>query len=257
MLRGRFRLMVTSRTFGLAASWIQQHRYAGMANEVLARARFTQERLASMTASGVRQVVILGAGFDGTAWLPGLPTDMIIYEVDRPETQTLKRARLAQAGLVEPERLVFISADLLEDELRPKLSLAGFDTRRAALVIALGLLMYLPRPSVEALLGEIGATFAPGSERLYTFFSRYMLDRRQSPAGVRRGARRLARKGEPFLFAADPVEMSAMARRAGLRQVENLDGVKLTSRYFAARGDRRTIEAGVNLARAVTDPSLS
>lgn len=251
MLRGRFRLIARCGPLARAAQWYQQHFHAGVGNELLARARFAQEHLMRLTAKGVRQIVIVGAGFDGTAWLPGLPDDLLVYEIDHPMTQRLKRTRLAEAKIQEPPRLVFVPTDLSRDALTDALRSTSFEPRRPALVTVLGLLMYLPLRSVERLFVQAGEGLAAESEVLYDHFSRYMLDSQQSPAGVRRSARRLARKGEPFLFAAEPGEMAALVLRAGLTQVESLDGADLTTRYFSTRGDRRTIERGVNLARAV------
>ena len=51
--------------------------------------------LAALPASGIQldQLVILGAGFDSRAWrLPHLETT-IVFEVDHPDTQTVKRER--------------------------------------------------------------------------------------------------------------------------------------------------------------------
>src|SRR5882672_4895598 len=75
------------------------------------RSRFAEDELAAAVGRGVRQYVVLGAGFDTFAYRnPFL--ELRVFEVDHPDTQAVKRQRLADAGIALPETLSFLSADL-------------------------------------------------------------------------------------------------------------------------------------------------
>ena len=65
---------------------------------LVARSRFAEDQLATAVKAGVRQFVILGAGFD-TFGLRNPHPGLSVYEVDHPATQTLKRKLIDSSGL--------------------------------------------------------------------------------------------------------------------------------------------------------------
>jgi methyltransferase (TIGR00027 family) len=65
-----------------------------------ARSRIAEDALSRAVERGVRQIVILGAGFDTFALRnPHGARQIRIYEVDHPATQAWKRQRLAEAQI--------------------------------------------------------------------------------------------------------------------------------------------------------------
>jgi methyltransferase (TIGR00027 family) len=69
------------------------------------RSRFAEDCLLDAFANGVRQFVILGAGFDTFAYRqPEWAKGLTIFEVDHPATQAVKhdsgRARMARGWLL-------------------------------------------------------------------------------------------------------------------------------------------------------------
>jgi hypothetical protein len=69
--------------------------YAG----VILRTRYTEDALRVAVAGGVRQYVIIGAGFDSFALRrPAFARELTIFEIDQPATQEFKRLRLAECG---------------------------------------------------------------------------------------------------------------------------------------------------------------
>jgi methyltransferase (TIGR00027 family) len=61
------------------------------------RSRMAEDEVGAATRRGIRQYVILGAGFDTFAYRNPYPA-LQVFEVDHPATQELKRQRLADAG---------------------------------------------------------------------------------------------------------------------------------------------------------------
>jgi methyltransferase (TIGR00027 family) len=251
LIRGRARLLMHTAPLLRLLMWINARLYHGMVYEVLARARYAQEQLERLAATGCRQVCILGAGFDGTAWRQDLPADLRVFEVDHPATQELKRRLLVESGVPIPGRVAFVPFELGREGLVEALEAAGCAPVRPTFATLLGVLPYMKRREVEATCRDLSRAFRSGSEVVYTYLSRSVLDPKRRSPSARRVARRLERMGEPLVFAEDPEEMAALVRGAGWTQVESLDGGQMTARYFAARGDRRVVAEGVNLARAV------
>src|SRR5690349_2502564 len=67
---------------------------------VVLRSRFAEDRLRLAVERGVRQYIVLGAGYDTfIVRQPPWAHDLRIMEVDLPATQAEKRERLAAAGL--------------------------------------------------------------------------------------------------------------------------------------------------------------
>ncbi|MGA7448329.1 MAG: class I SAM-dependent methyltransferase [Terriglobales bacterium] len=81
----------------------------GLRSHVILRSRYAEERMAQAAERGVRQCVILGAGFDTFAYRqPEWSRALRIYEVDHRATQEEKRQRLQSAGIAIPSNLEFV-----------------------------------------------------------------------------------------------------------------------------------------------------
>ena len=126
-----------------------------------ARTTFFDAQTQASIAGGVRQVVILAAGYDGRALRFAHP-DVRFFEVDLPGTQADKRCRLEDAR-ADVTNVAFVPADLTTDDLPPLLAAAGFIAGAPALFTCEGLLTYLTRAHVEQLLRSVHAAAAPSS----------------------------------------------------------------------------------------------
>ena len=79
---------------------------------IVARARFVEDLVAEQIERGVDQYVILGAGLDTFVQRrPGVRVR--VFEIDRPEPQAWKRARLAELGLPAPD---FVPVDFEKNQ---------------------------------------------------------------------------------------------------------------------------------------------
>lgn len=198
--------------------------------EVLARARFVEDRLRAMTAQGLTQLLVLGAGFDTTAQrMAG--SGLRIYEVDHPATQSEKQAIIARNPGIHHDA-VFVPVDFARDDLVTSLRAAGFDPKRRALVSWLGVTMYLDQSvTVETLL-QLRTILAKTSEVIFDAFPRAeetAAEERPMFAAIKAftGAR-----GEPMIGAFDgPAFRSAMAD-SGYDIAECLDGDAMRDRWF-------------------------
>ena len=77
-------------------------------------------------AVGARQLVILGAGYDGRAWRMNELSGVKVFEVDHPATQSDKRKRIAE--LPQPIGIVnFVAIDFAHESLDRVLERAGHD----------------------------------------------------------------------------------------------------------------------------------
>jgi methyltransferase (TIGR00027 family) len=140
------------------------------------RTRFIEDRLAEEVGKGIRQVVILGAGFDTKAYrLTELLKHARIFEVDQPATQQYKRRRIREAGIEVPPNLTYVPIDFRSDSLGGTLEAAGYDSSQATFFIWEGVTMYLPETAIGETLRWVGSQ-AKGSTIIFDFIYRATLD---------------------------------------------------------------------------------
>src|SRR5947209_9930418 len=98
---------------------------------VVMRSRFAEDALAAAVSEGVRQYVVLGAGFDTFAYRNPYP-ELRVFEVDHPDTQVIKRERLMQGRIDVPPSLTFVPVDFATMKLDEALQAFGFDATKPA-----------------------------------------------------------------------------------------------------------------------------
>src|SRR3954465_10882935 len=88
-------------------------RWPGARTSGIARTRLIDDWI-ERSLDGIRQVVLLGAGFDTRAWRLRSVARVQVFEVDHPNTAALKRERLQAAG-VDIARVKFVAVDFEKD----------------------------------------------------------------------------------------------------------------------------------------------
>jgi methyltransferase (TIGR00027 family) len=103
---------------------------------IAVRSRIADDALTAAAKRGARQLVVLGAGLDTTAYRALPSQDLRIFEVDHPATQAWKRERLAEANIPLPAALTFVPLDFERETLAARLAAAGFDSAADILYLA-------------------------------------------------------------------------------------------------------------------------
>ncbi|HEY6220362.1 MAG TPA: SAM-dependent methyltransferase, partial [Gemmatimonadaceae bacterium] len=155
---------------------------------------------------GAKQLVILGAGYDGRAWRMTELAGVRVFEVDHPATQGEKRSRAAELPPAIGS-LSFVPINFESQALGDVLTKAGHDRSAPTCWIWEGVVMYLSKESVRSTLRGIAALSAPGSTLIVNY---------HSPA--RRFLSKLMVRliGEPMISEWTPEEMAAELKAAGL-----------------------------------------
>ena len=210
---------------------LREPRLAALRCHVVLRSRYAEDRLAVAVAAGVRQFVIVGAGFDTFAYRqPPWAAPLRIFEVDQPASQAAKRALLARAGIAAPANLTYVALDIERLPLRETLAAAGLDLGHPAFFSCLGVLVYLTRDAVADLF-RLVAGFPAGSELVLTYTGSESPD--DDPTSLAARAREL---GEPWLSRFSAEELAAELGRAGFREVEFLSRERAAA-YLGRRDD--------------------
>jgi methyltransferase (TIGR00027 family) len=185
----------------------------------------------------VAQYVLVGAGLDTFAFRRTDVRDRLqVFELDHPQSQMIKRQRLASAGLEGPPNLHFGSVDFERESVSDALKRLPFRCDRPAVFAWLGVTMYLTRAAIEGTWQALRSVAAPGSELVFDFIDPGALSE-TAPANVRLMLERTRAVGEPIITGLDPKSLRGELGEAGWKLIEHLDSVEIQRRYFAARTD--------------------
>jgi methyltransferase (TIGR00027 family) len=217
------------------------------------RTRFTEDRL---SRSGCDQYVLLGAGLDsfGLRRADLLRGPLRLFEVDQPESQSFKRARLAELGVKANDHYTFAPVDFQTQEFLPVLASHGLDLARPVFFSWLGVAVYLTLADIEATLAAI-ASCVDGSELVMTYCP-IAEEVDAVTQGLRSGFGAVAAAaGEPnrtFLPAASAEEL---VRAQGLTVIEHPTPAQIVTEYFNDRQDGlRSLESERLLHARVVRP---
>lgn len=198
--------------------WVESATLPGIMQHWWIRKRWIERTCRAALADGFGQVLVLGAGLDTLALRLCGEKDLArvgFIEADHPATQALKQNVLRQEL---PPNLRLLSHDFLSGDLCGALSsgpdapfAAGVDT----IVMAEGVLMYLPPAVVDRLLGSLRSL---PCARLRLALS-YMEKVPEAPPGFRPRSgvvnAWLKKRREPFCWFAGSDELRAMLHANG------------------------------------------
>lgn len=230
----------------------------GLLPYAVARTTFIDEALARALRRGTAQILILGAGYDTRALRVAGIESATVFEVDHPDTQGEKYRRLGSDLEAIRQRVRLVDVDFDRQDLGERLRSAGFQFEEPSFVIWEGVTQYLPEAAVDATLRVLAMT-APGSEIVFTYVDRALIDGSRTFPGGRRLLLAVRLMGEPFRFGLKSGETAGYLGERGFELIEDIGGDDFSERYFTAlgRNDRATDTERVARARVAPDRSPS
>jgi methyltransferase (TIGR00027 family) len=219
---------------------------------VVIRSRYAEDALKEATNRGIRQYVLIGAGFDSLALRrPAFAETLEIFEIDHPATQTFKIQRIRDCGISLPPSVHFVPADLANEDLAAALARCSFRRDEPTFFSWLGVTVYLTRAANLATLRAVANLGAPGSELVFTY-----VDQNEFASGGSRSlgdanAMAVATMGEPYLSGFDPKEIASDLMRTGLELIEDLDGQQMSERYGRTGANGLRPPVSLHIARAL------
>ena len=175
--------------------------------------------------AGATQILVLGAGYDTMGWrlAPEFP-DVNFFEIDHPATARLKARGIKAMG--QRDNLCLIAEDLGKQKLRDVLKTNDlWDERARTVIVAEGLVMYLPPEAVRDLFCQCAVIADSGSRLVFTYL----------PAGTD-GRPYVGRwtglmlwlqkvSGEPWIWSIRPEKLGSFLKETGWKNSRELVGV--------------------------------
>ena len=209
----------------------------GFYGAVVCRTRAIDDVCRAALATGIDQVVLVGAGMDTRPYRMREMAAARLWEFDLPSTQAVKQAMLARVPDLPPAHVRHVPLDLTQPDAAAVL--AGAGTGRT-LLICEAVSMYVTGEAVDRILTYAG-TLAPGSHVIITYL----------PA-TEAGHRWAARLGWRTSF--DPAELAARLRAHGLTPLADLGAEDHQARLLRPAGRDLTVFPGERIALAIREP---
>jgi methyltransferase (TIGR00027 family) len=214
----------TRRAAGLVAA-----KFPPVKDLVRIRTKYLDDMLEKQILSGIRQVVILGAGLDTRAVRRPAP-GVIYFEIDDAATLALKRTCYQQHGINTDVRL--ISGNYVSDRMIELLGQHDFDFDLPTYVIWEGNTMYLPRASTRNVLAEL-RTYVKQVRVSFDYMADAVIAKNTGDPGIARLVESFAAMGAPWLSGIRDVQTLASELRFTL--IENFETADLYRRYWPGR----------------------
>ncbi|MGH8890539.1 MAG: SAM-dependent methyltransferase [Acidothermaceae bacterium] len=130
----------------------------GLVFWVALRTRFFDELVTdAVTAQGIRQVVLLGAGLDARAFRLAWPSGSTVFELDRASVLELKHRLTSELGLVARCERRSVVADVIDDDWPALLAEQGWNSGEPTCWIAEGLLVYLDPGARDVFVAKLAS----------------------------------------------------------------------------------------------------
>lgn len=216
---------------------------------IAARTRFAEDAMAAALARGVRQVVVLAAGLDTSAYRNARP-DVRVFEVDHVDTQAWKRGMLEQAGIAPPETLTYVSIDFERQTLDQALSDAGFDPKAETFFTWMGCTPYLTEEAIWATCAYVARL--PGGAHIVFDYALPAEETGEERAAREADAARVANLGEPWISFFTSEVMHAKLRELGFTAFDEIGRNEIFQRYFGMTPPNDAQRGGARVIRAST-----
>lgn len=203
---------------------------------IVLREKHGDEAIQTAIASGCKQLLLLGSGYDTRFFrLPCLQDNSIAtFEIDLPETiEHKKNCLIKQLGAI-PESLSLMPLDFNHDSL-DSIARYGFNNQIPTAYIWQGVSYYLPQESVSKVLDFLRSQMAPNSVVVFDCCSPLMTFKNDRVPGINSQIDKLQEIGEPYQFGLESEEMTAWLGNKGFQDIQILQQDDLEMQFLGRR----------------------
>ena len=248
MIRPRFRLVLSLGPFRRLLLKYAERKFPGLYEGHLSRTHYYDRCVSRALDRGIRQLVILGAGFDSRPYrLATAATGCRVFEVDHPATSRAKQARISALGL-DNRHVTYVPVDFLREKAWDCLAANGFDYGKPTLFTWEGVTMYLDRETVAGMMAFL-ASLPTGSGMVFDYFFRDVITNPDKFEEARIHLDYVEKIQEPYTFGINPQDMAGFVSGFGLTLAENLVPEELNRQFLS--GHHRGVNAWYGIAYAI------
>lgn len=232
-----FRLACRISSFSPAESlfyYLMQRRIPGALASGIARTRYIDELLEQTVRKGVRQVIILGAGFDTRALRLDCLQSVSVIEIDHPDTAHKKLQTLKKISSSISPNIRYLQLDFNRQDLDSLLSEQIIDNTIPTTLVWEGVSNYLQQTAIDKTFA-FAAKFPKGSSVIFTYVDKEVLEHPSSFFGAERLLKDLDEIEERWTFGFAPDQLPAYLRSFRYRLVEDTGAAGYREKYLPER----------------------
>jgi methyltransferase (TIGR00027 family) len=188
------------------------------------RKTFCEHQVRDAIAAGATQILVPGAGFDTIGWrmAPEFP-HVNFFEIDHPATAGPKAKGIAAMG--PRDNLFLIAEDLGNRKLVDTLAAnESWRSEAQSLIVAEGLLMYLPGEAVVDLFSQCAGISGSGSRMAFTYIPSGTDGRLDAGKWTSLILWLQKVAGEPWLWSIEPENLTSFLATSGWKNDPVLEG---------------------------------
>jgi len=205
-------------------------------------------------ASGMTQVVILGAGLDTRAARLAR-SGVRFFEVDHPATQQDKREKLARVAGYPVEAATFVSCDFEREDFLERLANAGHHSDEPSMFVWEGVVYYLTEAAVRATCSRIAHACHPATRLACDLVGKRFARGEMRDPKDQRAYDLVSEMGEPIRFGTDDV--LPLLVECGFRDVDVRSFDELALRYTGTYERERKMRFQSVAVASLTPPPRS
>lgn len=214
----------------------------------ICRTRYIDDVVQAAISQGIKQLVILGAGYDTRPYrLPEMES-VKVFEVDLPAVQDDKKKKLQKYLGRLPEHVTFIPIDFDTQTLETVFTGTAFDPSMPAIFIWEGVTQYISEEAVRQTLAFVGKS-APGSIIVFTYVLKSIIERHSDIPGANHMMDVVARQS-PWVFGLEPSGIQDFLKPYGLTVIAEVGNSDYQEKYLKPVGRNLVVFEGERIIHA-------
>jgi len=224
----------------------------GVNGAIVARIKFIDECLISLIATGLKQLVVIGAGYDTRPYrLQGVKENLKVFEVDHPSTQAVKLEKIKEIFGMLPDHVTYVPVMFGKDSLGEKLLASGYSKEEKTLFIIEGFLMYIPQQAVAELFAFIIDKSGPQSSIVADYFDTTVVEGSSSLKEAVVLRKFVENEGSSLKFGIQAGTEESFFKQCGFRRVRCVSARACKDKFFINDSRNRAVSPMFNFVYAM------
>jgi len=236
----KLRFVTRLSRYSIIAKYISntiQKKIPGALSSGIARTKYIDELLETAISNNVKQVIILGAGFDTRAIRLDFLKSVPVIEIDHPNTSNFK-AKIYQNRIGRiPENVKFLQIDFNNQNLDQLALEHNLDFSKPTATIWEGVTNYLSEEAVKNTFSFI-SKFAKNSYVIFTYVHKEILYNPSSFLGGEKLLEDLKELEEHWTFGFIPSELPDYLKQFDIELIEDLGADEYRERFLPDRAEK-------------------
>ena len=202
---------------------------------IVLRARYMDDYSQRCMREGIRQVVLLGAGYDSRYLRLDAFRLCRVFELDLPSTQVIKKTLTRRLLGRLPAHVTYVPINFAVDSITHKLMQAGFRRETPTLFIWEGVTLFLNEDIIVETLGRL-AELGKGNRLTFDFVPPELIDDSTGHQGNKTLLDLCSSINEPLTFGCHPARMHRLLAGTGYTNTHILS-LQDASRMYCGTSD--------------------